>query len=210
MIAPARRPAAAGGLLEGSVRRPGYKTLPWAGRELTTVLLLGVLLPICFSRPPFLKEHPMRPHLRRRWNLAYTITAFAAIGFVYVSCAYLFQPLHGITQSTRSALSVAGLLLFVIACAHHIPPLLTDARPRSAVACGVLSGLALGLVAGGFLAVDAIFAQVKYPQIALGSWAVLILLTAGTTVAYSGLSPETQLKFYARRRQHARQRRAQA
>jgi hypothetical protein len=113
------------------------------GRELTTVLLLGVLLPICFSRPSFLQEHPMRPHIRGRWNFAYSLGAFAAIGFVYVSASYLLRPIQGVTPAMRHALSVAGLMLLSIACANHLPPLLTASRPRRALVCGMVSSVVL-------------------------------------------------------------------
>lgn len=175
------------------------------GRELTTVLLLGVLLPICFSRPPFLREHPMRPHTRARWNFAYSLAAFAAIGFVYVSASFLLRPIRGVTPPMRSALSMAGLLLLTIACAHHVPPLLTSPRPMRAVLTGVLASIVLGVMFGGFLAVDAIFAAVKYPVAAVAAWAVLILLTAGAGVVYSGLSPNMLFAVYIRRRQRRRQ-----
>lgn len=150
----------------------------------------------------------MKSHIRARWNFAYTVAAFAAIGFVYVSAAYLLHPVHGVTAAMRNALDLAGLLLFSIACAHHLPPLLATSRPRLAVACGIVASIVLGVTLGGFLAVDAIFAEVRYPAIALASWAVLILVVLAAMLSFSGLSPETRFALYARRRRRARQRHA--
>jgi hypothetical protein len=177
------------------------------GRDLISVLLLGVLLPVCFSRPPFLREHPMRPHIRARWNFAYSVAAFAAIGFVYVSTEYLLKPVKDVTAATRSTLSVAGLLLFLIACAHHLPPLIGGSRSKWATASGVVCSVIVGVTAGGFLAVDAIWARVKSPVVADVSWGALVLVAGAAAIAYGGLSPELRFALYVRRRQRRRQQR---
>lgn len=178
------------------------------GRDLTSVLLLGVLLPVCFSRPPFLREHPMRPHIRARWNFAYTVAAFAALGFVYVSAEYLLRPVKDLTPATRNTLDVAGLLLFLVACAQHLPPLIGQSRPKWATASGVVCSVTVGVASGGFLAVDAIWARVRSPVLADVSWGGLVLVASVAAVAYGGLSPEMRFALYVRRRQHSRRQRA--
>ena len=168
--------------------------------DLTAAILLGVLLPASFARPRFLQDHPMRDHVRRRWNFLYTCAAFATIGYVYASGVCLLRPVHSLSQSDRRVLAGGGLILLLIACGHHVPPLLVGTRRRRATLLRALLALPLGLLIGGFLAVDEVFADVHHPLIAMCSCILVFALTIVGTVCHSGISPQLRIALYVRRR----------
>lgn len=170
------------------------------GQALIAALLLGVLLPVSFSRPGFLEAYRMREHVRLRWNFIYTCGAFAAIGYVYCSTRYLLRPVHGISTSAHRALGGGALILFAVALAHHIPPLTRNARSRGAMVLGIVAAVGVGFTIGGFLAVDEIFAVARHPATADMSWAILLLIASAAMLGFSGFSPETRLWIDERRR----------
>jgi hypothetical protein len=174
--------------------------------ELVAALLLGVLLPLCFSRPPFLERWPMPDHRRRRWQFAYTVFAFAAMAFIYVTATDLLRPVRGLTVGARNALDLAGLILVAIACFHHLPPVMALGRRWRSVATAAVSLLG-GLSAGGFAAVDQLYPHARDPIIAYGSWMVLALVLLTVAYWFGGRSPEDELRAYVRRRKRARRRR---
>lgn len=162
---------------------------------LVAAVLIGVLLPLSVSRPRFLESHRMRDHIRRRWNYAYTCGAFTAMGYVYIVAIILLKPTDRMPPSDGQALGSGALILIAIALAHHVPPLLVNRRSRFAAAIGIGSSVLTGLVIGGSLAVSAVFFKPHHPAVSQVWWAVLLLVTTGSMFWFSGLSPESSIKF---------------
>lgn len=177
--------------------------------DLIAALLLGVLLPLCFSRPAFLSTWPMTDERRRRWQFAYSAFAFAAMGFIYVAATLVLRPVHGLTTGARNALDFGGLILLAIACFHHLPPVSMPGRRLKSVVTAAVALLG-GLAAGGFAAVDQIDTHVHNAWIGYATWAglALILITVGSW--FGGPSPEQKLKAFVRRRERTRRRRRRA
>jgi hypothetical protein len=115
---------------------------------------------------------------------------FASIGYVYVSAVYLLRPTHALSAQSQHALSGGALILLLIACAHHLPPLIAASRSRFAKVVVTGTSLVFGTAAGGFLAIDDVFAEASHPVIAYAAWAILLLLFAVVMYWFSGLSPE--------------------
>jgi hypothetical protein len=63
--------------------------------EILLVLILGVLLPSLLGRRVLLTDRSMTPHIRQRWNIAYTRFAFAGASFVYTTAVTLLRPSKG-------------------------------------------------------------------------------------------------------------------
>lgn len=182
-----------------------------SGQDIVIVLILGVLLPALLSRPALLTAHPMREHIRRRWNIGYTMFAFAGASYVYTTALTLLKPVGGFSTGAHHAVSGAGLLIFLLLCVSHLPPLLDDRRSRLAKTLQVLGSIVCGVFAGGFLAIDELFqtSVARTPSIAYISWAIVLVAMLGLALWY-GPSPEDRLMAFrvTRRLRRLRRRRS--
>jgi hypothetical protein len=181
------------------------------GRELVIALMLGVLLPAIIARPAFLANYTMRPHIRARWAYAYSVFAFAAAAFVYFSAAELLGRHASLSPAEKGALYGAGLLIFALLCAHHLPPILEARASAAARVAQPALAVCLGILMGGFFAADSLWPKAwdDTPAIALASWALALLATFAVSCWFSGFSPETQRRLFIwSRRRRRRQRRA--
>lgn len=168
--------------------------------DLVALLVLGVLLPGAFVRPAFLREAQVSAHARMRWDYCYSMFAFGVLGFVDVAALRLLKPSAALSGSARGALTGAAIIVVAIVAAVHLPPILQAKRRRFEQWTLALSAILFGLGFGGFLAVDLVYPKGDGPLIALASWVVLLVLSSAAAVWFSGLSPETRLSLYRRRR----------
>lgn len=181
-----------------------------SGQDIVIALILGVLLPALLMRPALLTTHPMREHVRRRWNIGYTMFAFAGASYVYTTALTLLKPSGGFSRSAQHAVSGAGVLIFLLLCINHLPPLLEDRRSRISKVLQVMGSIVCGVFAGGFLAIDELlFTSVAHtPPISYISWAIVLVAMFGLAFWY-GPSPEDRLLVFrvARRLRRFRKRR---
>jgi hypothetical protein len=181
-----------------------------SGQDIVVALILGVLLPALLRRPALLTAHPMREHTRRRWNIGYTMFAFAGASYVYTTALTLLKPSGGFSASVHHAVSGAGVLIFLLLCINHLPPVLDDRRSRLSKTLQVVGSIVCGVFAGGFLAIDELFSTsvAHTPTISYISWAIVLVAMCGLALWY-GPSPEDRLLVFrvARRLRRFRKRR---
>jgi hypothetical protein len=163
-------------------------------RDIVIALVLGVLLPALIGRPAMLVEHPMSDHIRRRWCIAYTMFAFGGAAYVYTAAVTLLRPTEGFSARAEHAVGGAGLLIFVLLCFNHVPPLLVPRRSHLTKTLQVGGAIVCGILGGGFFGVDQIFPRSfpHTPAISYISWGVLIVVMVGLCLWY-GPSPEHRL-----------------
>jgi hypothetical protein len=177
-------------------------------RDLVVAVILGVLLPALFDRPAFLEDGRWREHTRLRLAYAYTLFAFAAAGFVYVTAVELLRPTHGFSPLAARALNGAGLIVVALLGVHHVPPVISHRHGSVQRIAIVAVAIIFGLMIGGFFAVDALgSSHPATSPLAVGSWMVAALGSYGAACWFSGLSPSARLVLYRlrrKRRQRAR------
>jgi hypothetical protein len=163
-------------------------------RDIVIALILGVLLPALLRRPALLTAHPMREHIRRRWNIGYTMFAFAGASYVYTTALTLLKSSGGFSASAQHAVSGAGVLIFLLLCIDHLPPILDDRRSRLSKTLQVVGSIICGVFAGSFLAIDELFSTsvAHTPTISYISWAIVLVAMFGLALWY-GPSPEHRL-----------------
>jgi drug/metabolite transporter (DMT)-like permease len=182
-----------------------------SGQDIVIALILGVLLPALLSRPALLTAHPMREHVRRRWNIGYTMFAFAGASYVYTTALTLLKPSGGFSTSAQRAVSGAGGLIFLLLCINHLPPILDDRRSRLSKTLQAVGSIVCGVFAGGFLAIDELLSVAHTSTISYVSWAIVLVAMFGLAFWY-GPSPEDRLLVFRvvrrlrRFRQHRRDR----
>jgi hypothetical protein len=186
-----------------------------SGQDIVIALILGVLLPALLRRPALLTGHPMREHIRRRWTIGYTMFAFSGASYVYTAALTLLKPLSGgYSVSARHAVSGAGVLIFLLLCINHLPPVLDDRRSRLSKTLQVVGSIVCGVFAGSFLAIDELFSTsvTHTPTISYISWAIVLVAMVGLALWY-GPSPKDRLlvfRFVRRLRRFRKRRRARA
>lgn len=185
-----------------------------SGQDIVIALILGVLLPALLRRPALLTAHPMREHVRRRWNIGYTMFAFAGASYVYTTALTLLKPSGDFSASAQRAVSGAGALIFILLCINHLPPILDDRRSRLSKTLQAVGSIVCGVLAGGFLAIDELFSTSGAPTSTIYyiSWAIVLVVMFGLAIWY-GPSPEDRLlvfRLVRRLRRFRKQRRARA
>lgn len=176
--------------------------------DLVTVIVLGVLLPAALVRPPFLTEGTMSEHARRRWTFGYSMFAFGLLGFVDIAALRLLKPWDSFPAQARGGVTGAALLVVLVVAAVHLPPVLqVERRPVARWIFGA-AAVVLGALLGGFLAVDMTYPREGMPLVALVSWGVVLVCACVATVSFSGLSPQTRMDVFRRRRRRRLTRRS--
>lgn len=169
--------------------------------DLVALVVVGVLLPAAFIRPPFLTENDMSEHALRRWNYAYSMFAFGLLGFVDVVALRLLKPWNSFSAAGRGGVAGAAMLVLLVVAAVHLPPIVLRVKRRLAERWLLgTAAVVLGTGFGGFLAVDITYPRDRMPLIGLLTWGVLLACACGATVWFSGLSPETKMGIFRLRR----------
>jgi len=166
-------------------------------RDIVIALVLGVLLPALIGRPAMLVQHPMSDHIRRRWGIAYTMFAFGGAAYVYITAVTLLRPTEGFSPHAGHAVFGAGLLIFLLLCFNHVPPLLVPRRSRRTKTLQVGGAIVCGIFGGGFFGIDQLYPRdlAHTPAISYISWGLLIVAMVGLCLWY-GPSPEDRLIAY--------------
>lgn len=158
-------------------------------KDLSTILLLGLLVPLSFMRPAFIDSIADELH-RRRVNFAFSFGAIVAMSYAYDLVSTYLRPSGHLSLPTSRALDIAAVFLLVLAWLQHVSLLKMPSPWRQWVAKALVT--AGGLVVGLWLATLELQPGAQLPYVSTLALIAVVCAIVGTGLLWCAVDPNAK------------------